>query len=233
MSAPRAFAKRMVLVALLSASSVSFLEAQVSLRGRVSLLESPGKSGGDISAAVVWLVPIGATQAKLDTVPRKASIAMRTREFIPRVRVVAAGASVEFPNQDPFSHNVFSNSELGRFDLGLYRRRDTRSATFAKPGVYAVYCNIHSRMVSFIVAVPDGHVASVEPTGAFSFRNVPAGTYEIHGWHERASESTTRITVSTGDSNVVVTLDARGYVPGPHLNKFGQPYATTRADRYE
>jgi hypothetical protein len=146
---------------------------------------------------------------------------------------VTVGGAVEFPNQDPFSHNVFSNTELGRFDLGLYRRRDTRSATFPKPGVYAVYCNIHARMASFVVAVPSRHVASVDPTGAFVFRDVAPGTYEIHGWHERASEVSRRINVSASESTADIVLDARGYVPGPHLNKFGQPYATTRADRYE
>ena len=29
-----------------------------------------------------------------------------------------------------------------------------------------------------------------------------------------------------------VVLDARAYVAGPHLNKFGLPYAASRADRY-
>jgi len=31
---------------------------------------------------------------------------------------------------------------------------------------------------------------------------------------------------------VQLTLDARAYVPAPHLNKFGLPYTATRADRY-
>ena len=29
-----------------------------------------------------------------------------------------------------------------------------------------------------------------------------------------------------------IVLDTRAYVPGPHLNKFGLPYAATREDRY-
>jgi plastocyanin len=219
--------------ALLACMPAVRASAQVTLNGRVTLIEPPGKNGRDVKTAVVWLVPVDAPYAAPDTVARRAAIAMRTREFLPRVRVIAAGGSVEFPNQDPFSHNVFSNSELGRFDLGLYRRRDTRSATFPKPGVYAVYCNIHARMASFVVAVPGRHVAMVDAAGAFVFRDVMPGTYELHGWHERASETSKRIVVSPTETVVTVSLDARGYVPGPHLNKFGQPYATTRADRYE
>lgn len=218
--------------ALLSLVRAAPAQAQVTLNGHVTLIEPPGKNGKDLKSAIVWLVPVDAPRAATDTLAQRASIAMRTREFLPRVRVIAVGGSVEFPNQDPFSHNVFSNSELGRFDLGLYRRRDTRSATFPKAGVYAVYCNIHARMASFVVAVPDKHVAAVDAGGAFVLRDVMPGTYELHAWHERASETTRRIVVSPSETSVTVALDARGYVPGPHLNKFGQPYATTRADRY-
>jgi len=37
---------------------------------------------------------------------------------------------------------------------------------------------------------------------------------------------------ATGLPGQHVVLDARSYVAGPHLNKFGLPYAATRADRY-
>lgn len=206
--------------------------AQASVTGRVKLVETARKPANDLGTAIVWLVPIGFSDTRGDTVPKQTSIAMRTREFLPHVSIVAAGGSVEFPNQDPFSHNVFSNSELGRFDLGLYPRRKTRAATVQKPGVYAVYCNIHSRMSSFIIAVPTRHVAQVDRSGTFILKDVPPGNYELHAWHERAAESESRITVAPTGAAVEVSLDARGFVPGPHLNKFGQVYPVTRADRY-
>jgi plastocyanin len=217
----------------LAAIPLRHAHTQSSVSGQVTLLESGRKPKNDLATAIVWLAPVGFSETRFDSIPRRATIAMRTREFLPHVSIVAAGGSVDFPNQDPFSHNVFSNSELGRFDLGLYRRRDTRSATMSKPGVYAVYCNIHSKMSTFVIAVPSRHVARVDNKGAFVLRNVPPGTYEVYAWHERASEKHTRVTVGSGDVTVAISLDARGFVPGPHLNKFGQPYAVTRADRYE
>lgn len=221
------------LALVLAPSPLRGVFAQSSVSGQVTLVETGKKGKNDLATAIVWLAPVGAADARFDSIPRRATIAMRTREFLPHVSIVAAGGSVDFPNQDPFSHNVFSNSELGRFDLGLYRRRDTRSATMSKPGVYAVYCNIHSKMSTFVIAVPGRHVARVDNKGAFVLQNVAPGTYELHAWHERASEKQTRVTVGPGDANVAVSLDARGFVPGPHLNKFGQAYAVTRADRYE
>jgi hypothetical protein len=159
---------------------------------------------------------------------------MTGREFVPHVRLILAGGTVAFPNQDPFSHNVFSNAEAGPFDLGLYRRGASRSATFPRTGVYPVYCNIHSRMVSFVIAVPSPLVAVVAADGRFTFTDVPPGEYLIHAWHERANGRVTRqiVVPSTGVSGQRIVLDTRAYVPGPHLNKFGLPYAATREDRY-
>ena len=87
-------------------------------------------------------------------------------------------------------------------------------------------------MSSFIIAVPTRHVAQVDRNGAFTLREVPLGEYELHAWHERAAEAEFRIKVESAGLVMPVNLDARGSVPGPHLNKFGQVYPVTRADRY-
>lgn len=210
--------------------------AQGVVRGRVALLERDGAAAADLSSAVVYLEPVNVSAvdvAPTAAAPLAAEIAMRGREFVPHVRVVVAGGSVAFPNDDPFSHNVFSNTATNAFDLGLYRHRASRSARFARPGVYPVYCNIHHRMVSFVVAVPAPLAAEVARDGSFAIAAVPAGSYVLHAWHERAGESVRPVTVpAAGAGDLRVALDARGYVPMPHPNKFGLPYEATRADRY-
>jgi plastocyanin len=218
---------------LLLAADAERAAAQGSVRGAVSLVERAGSAPGDLRAAVVWLVERGSSgPAARDA--GAVTIAMRDREFLPHVLRVPAGGTVAFPNQDPFSHNVFSNAALGPFDLGLYRRGVTRAATFARPGVYPIYCNIHSKMVTFVVAVPTGWVARAAGDGAFAIAGVPEGRYVLHAWHERAAtELRQELTVPAGGlGGVRLALDARAYVPAPHLNKFGRPYAVTRADRY-
>lgn len=216
--------------------------AQGVVRGRVSLLDAPGDRPGDVREAVVYLVPSGGGAPAGDAdaaagagaaAPLAASIDMRGREFRPHVRMVQAGGTVAFPNSDPFSHNVFSNTALGAFDLGLYRHRASRSARFERPGVYPIYCNIHHRMVSFVVAVPARWAAQPDAAGRFALEGVPAGRYVLHAWHERSGEVARPLVVAgTGADDADVVLDARGYVPAPHLNKFGLPYTATRADRY-
>ncbi len=201
--------------------------------GRLTLLERAGGARNDIGTAVVYLESL---DGRRDPDPGNVStddvIAMRGRQFIPHTAVIQRGGTVQFPNQDPFSHNVFSNTEPSSFDLGLYRRGASRSATFAEHGVYAIYCNIHARMVSYVIAVPGRHVARAQPDGRFELAGVPVGTYRLHIWHERAVHLTQELTVTAAGATVQLALDARGHVQGSHLNKFGAPYSSTRADRY-
>jgi len=222
------------LAALLCASLPAHAQGGVS--GQLSLIERQGADRSDPASAVVYLEVRGRIESNAASRPalRQTTIAMTGREFVPHVRTILAGGSVAFPNQDPFSHNVFSNAEAGPFDLGLYRRGVSMARTFARPGIYPVYCNIHSRMVSFVIAVPTPYVATVAADGRFMIPDVPAGTYVLHAWHEHAGGAVTReiVVPPTGLSGQHIVLDARAYVAGPHLNKFGLPYAATRADRY-
>jgi plastocyanin len=222
---------RLSLVPLVWAAS---LGAQATVSGTLALEERPDAERGDLRTAVVYLEARGRTSSSDRPDLRSASIEMKGREFIPHVRTVLVGGSVGFPNADPFSHNVFSNVELGPFDLGLYRRNVTRHATFARAGVYPIYCNIHSKMVSFVVAVPTPYVAQPDARGHFQLRGVAPGTYVLHAWHERGSAEVTRelVVPAAGIRDQQLIIDARAYVAAPHLNKFGVPYAVIRADRY-
>jgi plastocyanin len=204
--------------------------AQGAVSGQVSITERPGTRTTDLADAVVWLEPKGGGGTAVHS---RAQIVMESREFVPRVRVVSTGSAVGFPNQDPFRHNVFSKSGPSEFDLGLYGRGDSKDARVERAGVYPVFCNIHAKMVAFIVAVPTPYVAQPNPDGRFTIGAVPAGTYTLHAWHDRGGERSSDVTIAAdGRSDVTVQLDASGYRPTPHKNKFGQEYTNTGRDRY-
>jgi len=215
---------------------VSAAHAQGEVSGQITLLEAKSTAKHDVAAAVVYLEPVSKRGARYDRPTgdySSASIDMRNREFVPHTQIVRAGGSVEFPNSDPFSHNVFSNTSLGAFDLGLYRRGQSRAATFPRAGVYSIYCNIHSAMVSFVIAVPTKDFARANTDGKFAMPAVAAGSYLLHVWHERTPEIVEEIEVpATGLRTLAITLDTRSFAASAHLNKFGKPYAPTRADRY-
>ena len=205
--------------------------AQGTVSGRVSIKERDEESSKDLATAVIYLATAGGANAA----PRRADteIAMHDKEYIPHVRVVPAGSTVAFPNQDPFRHNVFSNSPAGPFDLGLTRRGGASRNGFRRPGVYAIYCNIHSRMSAFVVAVETPWFTQAGADGAFSLANVPPGRYVLHVWHERGGEVSRPIEVGAdGPADLAVELDARGWRPAEHKNKFGLDYTASDGERY-
>ncbi|MGC1651774.1 MAG: hypothetical protein WA722_03045, partial [Candidatus Sulfotelmatobacter sp.] len=100
---------------------------QVELRGKVALTKS-GHRVKDASKLVVWLTPVGNTpapampQQQTSEIPQ---LVQKDKSFHPSLLVIPAGGKVEFPNHDPFFHNVFSLFDGKRFDLGLYESGTT------------------------------------------------------------------------------------------------------------
>ncbi|MDX1587363.1 MAG: plastocyanin/azurin family copper-binding protein [Oleiphilaceae bacterium] len=68
------------------------------------------------------------------------------KAFQPQNLTIKAGDTVEFLNNDPFFHNIFSLSESKFFDLGSFPQGESRSITFENPGKVTVECAIHPQM---------------------------------------------------------------------------------------
>ena len=127
------------------------LQAQtVTVTGAVSLVRgnAASKSKIDNSLAVISLNPASgpANQriAGRTSSPRsRFKILQQHKHFEPHVLAIPVGSVVDFPNLDPFFHNVFSLFEGKRFDLGLYEAGSSRTVHFDRPGISYIFCNIH------------------------------------------------------------------------------------------
>jgi plastocyanin len=73
-------------------------------------------------------------------------VGQKDKQFSMSSLKIKAGDTVNFVNQDPFFHNVFSLSDAKTFDLGSYPQGQGRKMTFNEPGVVEVECAIHSQM---------------------------------------------------------------------------------------
>lgn len=202
--------------------------------GRIVILEKDNQSSPDLSDAVLYLEgPNGAAPAN-QAKPVTVEIAITDKTYAPHVVVVPVGSTVRFPNHDPFNHNVFSVSEPNSFDLGLYGRGEAKGYTFEHPGLVRVYCNVHPRMVAYVLVMENKYYAQPASDGSFAIDNVPIGSYKLHVWHERIpSEVVKEVTAGAGPSEVQVALNARGYKWQPHRNKYGRNYPTNAGrERY-
>ena len=207
------------------------LGAQASVRGQVTILERPGDDTEDLANVVVFLEPLTPSPRAKAPAPTNSIIALEKRQFSPRVRVITEGSKVEFPNQDPWNHNVFSKVN-GGFDTGVYGRNKTKDQLFKEAGVYSLYCNVHPRMTAFVVALKTPHFTQAGADGRYVLENVPPGQYRMTVWHDRTTAVTKDVTVpAAGLANLKTELDARGYKYVQHKNKFGQVYTST-GERY-
>ncbi len=203
-----------------------------SVSGQVAIHERPGDGTEDLGNVVVYLEPAGAPTRANRLAPVKTVMALQSRQFSPRVRVITEGSKIEFPNQDPFSHNVFSKLN-GGFDTGVYGRGKTRDQTFKEPGVYPIYCNVHPRMTAFVIALKTPYFTQAGADGRFVLDDVSPGLYTMNVWHDRASQFTRDLAVTaSGVGNLKVDLDARGFKYVQHKNKLGKDYANAAGDRY-
>ena len=131
--------------------------------------------------------------------PMKIAMRQRGEAFIPRVVAVTVGSEVEFPNDDPIYHNVFSLSRAKNFNLGRYPKGATRSVRFDKVGVVKVFCEIHSHMSATVMVFDHPWFAIPGEDGRFQLpAGMPAGNHNITAWHERLGDTTLQVRVEAG-----------------------------------
>jgi plastocyanin len=128
----------------------------------------------------------------------RATISQKDESFVPRVVAITTGSTVEFPNFDPYFHNVFSLSRVASFDLGRFPRGDSRTRKFTRTGLVKVYCQIHSHMSASILVFDHDYYQIPNADGSFALDDVPAGSYQISAWHERIGESSRQIRLEAG-----------------------------------
>src|SRR4051812_35281419 len=95
--------------------------------------------------------------------------------FEPDVLVLPVKSSVQFPNSDVVSHQVYSFSSAHRFQLPLYRGKPYPPIIFEQPGVITLGCNIHDNMLAYIVVTDAAFFGRTDAAGSWAAAAVPSG----------------------------------------------------------
>jgi len=228
--------RRDLLVAgiLLLGAGIAAPAGAVQVAGHVAVVAADGNGRAARDARVVlWLKPLTVSE----DLPRDgrsqaphARLIQRNKTFDPHVVAVEVGSLVEFPNRDPFFHNVFSLFDGKRFDLGLYEAGSTRSVHFDRAGICYIFCNIHPQMSAVVVVVDTPFFAVSDDKGEIAIPNVPPGEYQLSVWEEQCKpeilkELSRRVVVREGEASFGTIHLRESLEPATaHLNKYGRQY---------
>lgn len=179
-------------VALPDKPSVDVINKRYQLNGEQVVIAP------DPPAAVVFLDG----QFPPSTQKISAEMAQKNIDFAPRLLAVQVGTTVEFPNQDPMYHSIFSFSETKRFDLGRYRSDETPvpSVVFDKPGAVVLHCDIHENMRAIILVLETPYFVKTDPKGNYRITNLPAGTYQFKAWLNNKTTLAKSVTLKDGET---------------------------------
>jgi len=215
----------------LAQSVDSVAPATATVTGEVSLIQaSSAQAERDASKVVVWLVPVtGIQQVSRNTQKTHYRLLQRDKRFEPGLLVISVGGIVDYPNADPWFHNVFSLYRGKRFDLGLYQAGGQRSVKFDRLGPSYLFCNIHPEMTGVVLAVETSLFGISDKSGRYSIAGVPAGKYVVHVWYENATPESLQgleRTIEIGDSRLLpsISVPVVQQIQAAHKNKYGQDY---------
>jgi plastocyanin len=230
----------LALLALGGGIGASAPAQNVDVRAQVELVHPGGHKAAAVAQAqdvVVWLSPADADAAAAPVTPGHFRMAQKDKSFHPHLLVIPLGSTVAFPNLDPFFHNVFSQFNGKRFDLGLYEAGSTRDVHFDHEGVSYIFCNIHPEMSAVIVTVATPWYAVASLSGAVTLHDVPPGTYQLHVWAEGADAQQlealgrhVRVDADQDDLGVI-RVAIRETAPA-HKNIFGDDYRPDASTTY-
>jgi plastocyanin len=124
------------------------------------------------------------------------------RSFAPDLLVSPVGSTVEFPNSDSVSHQIYSFSPAKRFQLPLYRGKPYPPVHFDQAGVVTLGCNIHDEMLAYLLVTDAPWYGRTNDGGSWS-AEVPRGRYRVALWHPRLREDTDDLEreLTVGDSD--------------------------------
>jgi len=190
--------------------------AALPLRAATLVINVRSVDGRALAGAVVTVRPLDGPARKAAAV--HAVMDQVNRAFEPDLLVIPVGSTVEFPNSDSVSHQIYSFSPAKRFQLPLYRGKRYPPTHFDQAGVVTLGCNIHDEMLAYLLVTDAAYYGRTDHDGAFS-ADVPRGRYRVAIWHPRLRDAESdlerELTVGEGDRADLTLRLARPLEPAP------------------
>jgi plastocyanin len=160
-------------------------------------------AGKPVRGAVAYVKSGVPDSAKFHAPAEPLVVDQRDKAFQPGVLPVLVGTTVDFRNDDPVMHNVYSRSTAKTFDLGTYSNKDKKATTFDTPGRVDIFCAIHTNMHAVVLVLKNPYFATTDARGHFEIQGVPAGPYSVAVWTDVAKEQEIAVDVSANGPAIV------------------------------
>jgi plastocyanin len=183
---PPARARARALARLLAALAIGRLLAWADAPAATLVINVQSADARPLTGAVVTVRPLDGQSRH--PAPVHAVMDQVNRAFEPDLLVIPVGSTVEFPNSDSVSHQIYSFSPAKRFQLPLYRGKPYPPVHFDQPGVVTLGCNIHDEMLAYLLVTDAPWSGRTDGVGAWTVE-LPRGRYRVALWHPRLRES--------------------------------------------
>ena len=139
--------------------------------------------------------------------PAQAVLDQQRCRYLPHVQAVPVGSTLLVGNADPILHSVHGwEGRRTRFEVVTPDQGARIPTRLERPGLIQVRCDVHAWMSAWVLVV-DAPAAVTGRDGAFTIRDVPAGTYTVAVWHERAGTRSATVSVpAQGEARLEFTL---------------------------
>lgn len=158
--------------------------------------------GADKGVMYVVVKVADPKDGKKMTPAKKPALDQNGCKFVPHVEIVPAGAEIDIVNSDGILHNIHSFPKNNPpFNKAQPKFKKVMPATFAKPDIVQVKCDVHSWMNAWIIVAPHPYYAVTDDSGAFTLSGVPPGSYTLTVWHESLGTREQPVTATAGGSS--------------------------------
>ncbi len=149
--------------------------------------EAKMMSGSAYSDVVISAHPLS-FKPKVQPLTKNRTVDQRDATFVPRVLPVTQGTVVQFVNNDPFFHNVFSLTPGNEFNIGRRTRGEVVQKKIGERkieglGEVKLFCDIHTQMNAVILSLDTPYFTKPDANGNYVLKDLPEGRYEVRVYH--------------------------------------------------
>jgi hypothetical protein len=161
-------------------------------------------SGGGLDNVFVY-VKDGLGAYAFDVPSEPVKLDQQGCRYVPHVVGLRVGQPLEVSNSDETLHNVHALPDVNReFNFAQHLKGQKTIQTFTAPEVMVpLKCDLHGWMNAYVGVVEHPYFAVTTGGGKFELTNLPAGTYTVEAWHEKAGTRTQQVTIAAKESKAI------------------------------